>query len=140
MKKLILSTIFGFLGTFVVASLIAIFILQNLVNESLGVVRTMEEGLNFPAILIGYFLLALGMSVLYPKIKDSLGGKWYLNGFVFGYLVGVTVFIAGHLIVAGWSVIPATPLVIAGFFDSFAPAFGGIIISFFYRNKYKNSR
>ena len=134
MIRIGIAVIAGFLVTFVVASLLAVFVLQPWVNADLaGYVRTMEQGLHLPSILAGYFVLAAVMTGLYPRV--NLNEHWLWNGLLFGLTVGVAVFVAGHLIISGWSVIPAKPMLLSGLVDTLAPALGGIAIAFVYRNR-----
>ena len=134
MKKFSLSLGVGFIMNNAVATLIAMFILNPLLNSMFnGVVRTQEDGLEMPSLLSGYFLLTLCMVIGYKYF--SLDTKWYIKGIIWGFLVGSITFIAGHLIVAGWAITPPYPMLISGVLDTLATVVTGIVIAYFYRNE-----
>ena len=134
MKNFSLSLGIGFIVNNVVATLIAVFILNPLLNSMFNnTVRTQEEGLEMFSLLGGYFLLTLFMVLGYQYF--SFKAKWLKKGIVWGLLVGGMVFVAGHLIVAGWAITPPLPMLISGIFDTLATVATGIIIAYFYRNE-----
>ena len=58
MKKFTLSLGLGFIVNNVVATMIAMFILNPLLNQMFnGTIRTQKDGLEMPSLLSGYFLL-----------------------------------------------------------------------------------
>ena len=133
MKKFLISTIGGFLINNAVATAVAMALLNPLLDHHFkGTVRTMEQGLNLVALLSGYFLLTLLMVWLYPKIEWKKG--WLSNGLTFGMATGGFVFVSGHLIVAGWSVISAFPMFVSGVLDCLTTMASGVFIAFVYRN------
>lgn len=134
MKRFILSLGVGFLLNNVVSTLIATTVLNPLLNPMFnGTVRTEEQGLVFPSLLGGYFLLTLFMVLGFPYFHLNRG--WFVKGTVWGLLVGGATFISGHLVVAGWSIIPWLPMMLSGVLDTLAPIATGIIIAYFYRNE-----
>ena len=134
MKKFSLSVGLGFIVNNVVATMIAMFILNPLLNPMFnGRVRTQEDGLEMPSLLIGYFLLTLFMVIGFNHF--SFEAKWLKKGVIWGLLVGGITFVAGHLIVAGWATIPPTPMLISGVLDTLATIATGIVIAYFYRNE-----
>ena len=134
MKKFSLSLGIGFIVNNVVATLIAMFILNPLLNPMFNnTVRTQEEGLEMPALLGGYFLLTLFMVLGYKYL--SFNAKWIKKGIIWGLIIGGVVFVSGHLIVAGWAIIPPLPMLISGIFDTLATVATGIVIAYFYRNE-----
>lgn len=115
MQKFGLSLAVGFIVNNAVAALIAMFILNPLLNPMFnGVVRTQEEGLEMPSLLAGYFLLTSLMVIGFKYF--SLEAKWLKKGIIWGLLIGGNTFMAGHLIVAGWATIPPVPMIIFGNF------------------------
>jgi len=117
MKKFNLSLAVGFIVNNVVATLVAMFILNPSLNLMFnGAVRTQEEGLEMSSLLSGYFLLTLLMVLGYKYF--SLEAKWLKKGIIWGLLIGGITFVAGHLIVAGWATIPPTPMFISGILDT----------------------
>ena len=134
MKKFILSLIFGFIVNNVVATTVAMFILNPLLDPMFeGTVRPQEAGLEMPSLLSGYFLLTLLMVVGYRYF--SLDTDWLKKGIAWGLLAGGLTFLSAHLIVAGWSIIPPAPMLISGILDILAPLATGIVIASFYRNE-----
>jgi len=98
-----------------------------------GTVRTQEDGLEMPSLLIGYFLLTLLMVIGYKYF--SFEAKWLKKGLIWGLLVGGIVFVSGHLIIAGWATIPPKPMLISGILDTSATVATGIVIAYFHRNE-----
>ncbi len=134
MKKFSLSLGLGFIVNNVVATMIAMFILNPLLNPMFnGTVRTQEDGLEMPSLLVGYFLLTLLMVIGYKYF--SLEAKWLKKGIIWGLIIGGITFVAGHLIVAGWATIPPKPMLISGILDTLATVATGVVIAYFYRNE-----
>ncbi|MGK0448146.1 MAG: hypothetical protein ACJA2M_001930 [Polaribacter sp.] len=134
MKKFTLSLGLGFIVNSVVATMIAMFILNPLLNPMFdGTIRTQEDRLEMPSLLSGYFLLTLFMVIGYKYF--SLDAKWIKKGIIWGLLIGGSTFVAGHLIVAGWATIPPTPMFISRIMDTLASVVTGIVIAYFYRNE-----
>ncbi|MGL1887592.1 MAG: hypothetical protein OCD76_13835 [Reichenbachiella sp.] len=134
MKKFVISTSLGFIVNNVVATLIAIFVLNPFLNPLFeGTVRTKEEGIVMPALLGGYLLLSIMMAWLFPKLK--LEGTWMSKGLIFGLACGAMTFVAGHLIVAGWSVLPVLPMLFSGILDSISTLCTGLVIAYVYRDE-----
>jgi len=133
MKKFSLSLGAGFIVNNIVATLIALIILNPLLNSMFaGAVRTEEEGLEMPSLLGGYFLLTLFMVLAYRYFL--LTAHWLKKGVIWGLFVGGVTFVAGHLIVAGWATIPPWPMFISGVLDTLSTVATGIVIAYFYRN------
>jgi len=134
MKKFSLSLGLGFIVNNVVATLVAMFILNPLLNPLFrGTVRTQEDGLEMPSLLSGYFLLTLFMVIGYNYF--SLNTTWLKKGITWGLLVGVITFLSGHLIIAGWATIPPKPMLISGILDTLATVATGIVIAYFHRDE-----
>lgn len=132
LKKQISATLFGFIATFMANSVLAMTIIGPFLNAKLGISRDPEkDGLNFPAILIGYLLLTVVLVWLVPIVK---GKTWLQKGLIAGAMTGLAVNIAGHLITAGWSIADGTSMLFAGIIDSFATIIGAIMIAFILRN------
>jgi len=132
MKKQITATIVGFIATFVANTILAMTIIGPFLNTKIGISRNPEkDGLNFPAILIGYLLLIIFMVWLTPLVK---GKTWLQKGIIAGGMTGLAVNVAGHLITAGWSIANGSAMFFAGIIDSFATIIGGIVIAFILRN------
>lgn len=134
MKKFSLSLLIGFITNNVVGTLVAMFILNPFLNPMFNeTVRTQEEGLEMPALLGGYFVLTLLMVMAYPYL--NLKGSWIKKGALYGLLIGGIIFLSGHLIIAGWSVLPPKPMLISGVLDILSTIATGVVIAYFYRNE-----
>jgi len=132
MKKNIIATLLGFVATFIANTVLAMTIIGPFLNAKIGISRDPEkDGLNFPAILIGYLLLTVVLVWLVPIVK---GKTWLQKGLLAGAMTGLAVNVAGHLITAGWSIADGTSMLFAGIIDSFATIIGAIVIAFIFRN------
>ncbi len=132
MKKTIVAVILGFIVTFVANTIIALTIIGPLFNQALGIVRTREQGLNVPSILIGYLLVAVGMTWIIQKVQYT---GWLKAGVIVGAITGIMIFVAGHMIIAGWSTIDSSAFIYSGLFDAISPIFGGAAISYVLKRK-----
>ncbi|WP_430906621.1 hypothetical protein [Maribacter sp. 2-571] len=134
MKKFTLSVILGFIVNNVVATLVALFVLNPLLNPMFkGTLRTAEDGLEMPSLLSGYFMLTVLMVIGYKYF--ALDARWIKKGIGWGLLIGGATFLAGHLIIAGWAAIPPKPMFISGILDILATVATGITIAYIYRNE-----
>lgn len=134
MRKFALSLGFGFIVNNVVATLVAAVILRPLLGQFWeNTIRTDAQGLAFPSLLGGYFLLTLFMVIGYKYF--SMQGSWLKKGTAWGLLIGGAAFLSGHLITAGWSIIPSFPMLISGILDILAPVATGVVIGYVYRNE-----
>ena len=133
MNRLIQTLIVAFITNQATATLIAIFILNPWLNPMFeGMVRTQEMGLQHTALTSGYFVLTLLMTLGYKSF--SFQANWLLKGIIWGTVCGGMVFFSGHLIVAGWSVIPTLPLLFSGILDTISAIVTGIVIAYFYKH------
>jgi len=133
MKKFTLSLGLGFVASNVTATAIAFFLLNPLLNPHFkGMVRSTDDGLEMPALLGGYLLLTFLMVISYRYV--SLPGNWLKSGTIYGLISGGVIFVAGHLIVAGWATIPPLPMLISGVLDTTATVACGIVIAYLYRD------
>lgn len=106
MKKQIVATVVGFIATFIANTILAMTIIGPFLNAKIGISRDPEkDGLNFPAILIGYLFLTVVLVWLVPIVK---GKTWLQKGLLAGAMTGLAVNVAGHLITAGWSIADGT--------------------------------
>jgi hypothetical protein len=132
MKRTIFAVTVGFVATFVINTIIALMIIGPFFNQSLGIVRTPEQGLQIPAILIGYLIVAYGMTWILQHIRRD---GWLRPGIFVGGLTGVMVFAAGHMIIAGWSTVDTSALIYSGLFDAVSPMFGAVAIAYVLHRK-----
>jgi hypothetical protein len=116
----------GFLVTLFANTFLAMFVLQNF-SSSLLISRTMEQGLNFPALLSGYFLVAVFMYWLNCINKKN---TYLRTGVENGLATALAFNVAGYLVVAGWSIASAPHMLLASIVDSFATVFGSVVIAY----------
>ncbi|MCI4671824.1 MAG: hypothetical protein MRZ79_27020 [Bacteroidia bacterium] len=134
MKKIILSLILGFIANNMVGTLVAKFVLNPLLNPMFGeTIRSEEAGLEFPALLGGYLVLTFLMIVIYRNLQ--LEGNWMKKGLLFGLWAGGIIFLSGHLIVAGWSILPPLPMLLSGILDIPSTVATAMVIAYIYRNE-----
>jgi hypothetical protein len=130
MKKFSISLGLGFIVNNLVGTLVAMFILAPLLNPLFG--DTLRSELNMPSLLGGYFLQTLFMVIAFPFVTFST--NWVKQGLAWGALAGGLTFLSDHMITAGWSVLPVTPMIISGFIDILAPLATGLLIAYIYKN------
>lgn len=70
----------------------------------------------------------------YRYSKFSALESWWQNGLLYGFMVGISVFWAGHMTVAGWSTIPAVPMFISGLLDTLCVTAGGLGIAWIHQS------
>ena len=121
--------VLAFILSNVVAGGVAALVLQPLFNSSFGDhIRTPEEGLHIASLLGGYFLLVVLIEIALQS--GCLNGISRLQrGLSIGIYVGVSMFVAGHLVTAGWSKLDPFAMFCSGFFDTLAAVVAGIVLS-----------
>jgi hypothetical protein len=124
-KTVTLAVVVGFLATMMTNTVLALAVLAPF-NEDLGIARTKEQGLNYPALMAGYLVFALVLVWLVMLVRRP---TWVTRGAVAGGTLGVASFFAGHLITTGWSVANLAPMAFAGAVDTLAAIAGGILVS-----------
>lgn len=132
-RQFLLSLGVGFIANNLVGTLVAVLILNPLLNPMFGTtIRTAEQGLQMPSLLAGYFVLTAMMVWGYRYFNYQ--AVWWWKGILSGFLTGLIIFLAGHLIVAGWSVLPPAPMLISGVLDILSTVATGLVIAYFYRH------
>ncbi len=128
-----LAGLAGTLGAFIAGTIIAI-IMQPWIAPQFGEhIRTEQDGLLFPALIMGY--VTIGFVLAYIAPKWSIEKMSISQVAVTGLAIGLAIFLGDHLITAGWSRLPAGPMAISGFLDSFSVVFGLLAVYFVYRYK-----
>lgn len=133
MKIRALALTTGFFVTFIANAVLSILVIGPFLASPIGIVRSREAGLQVPAMIIGYMGLAVFMLWLMHRLS---GESWFRRGALAGGTTGLVVFVAGHAIVAGWSVAGATGMLLAGVVDACAATVGGIAMAFVLRNSF----
>ncbi len=124
-KRIALGLLAGFLASMIANTVLALVVLAP-INDDLGIARTTEQGLNYPALMIGYLVLA---AVLVWTVNHTNQPNWLKRGALAGFVVGAGTFIAGHLITTGWSIAKLAPMAYSGIIDTIAAIIGGIAVS-----------
>jgi len=128
MMKWIFPVGVGFVVTIVVATALAIVVLQPFVSSMFGLyIRTDADGLAFAPMLSGYMVITIALAWLMPRVRTGRSG--WLHGAVVGMVLGVAIFLGDHLVTAGWSKIPALPMLLSGLVDTLAVMAGGIAVA-----------
>lgn len=124
--RTIFSILAGFSMTFVAATIAAIA-MRPIVSPMFGqYVRTDADGLAFAPLLGGYMVIALTLVWLVPRVTTGTSG--WRHGAIIGAVLGTAVFFGDHLVTAGWSKLPALPMLISGIIDTIAVVSGGAAV------------
>ena len=130
-KKFIVATISSFLVMFIVAAIWNMFIIRNFIDLENSLVRAEPSIL---LIALGYFVLALIMSYLYPKLIQN---NTIINGFKFGALIGIIWILPFNLVLHAVYEFPQLALLIDPIWAIIEQGVGGIAIALVY-SKLKN--
>ncbi|HKK29178.1 MAG TPA: hypothetical protein VKA18_02140 [Alphaproteobacteria bacterium] len=114
--KLVIAAFAGSIVCLVTGTIIAI-LMQPYIAPHFGThIRTEEQGLLFPALLAGYFVI--GATLTWVAMLTDASAKswpWVLQT---GAALGLAIFLGDHLITAGWSQLAAIPMTISGTLDA----------------------
>lgn len=128
MMKWVLSLGTGYVVTNIAATTLAVVILQPMISPMFGsYIRTDVDGLAFAPLLVGYLVITIILAWLMPRVKSGQSG--WAHGAVVGLVLGTAVFLGDHLVTAGWSTIPALPMLLSGLVDALAVMAGGIVVA-----------
>ncbi len=116
----------GFVAMLVSGSLIAMA-MNPLVGPMFGsLVRDPErQGLQVPSLLSGYLVIVIVLT----WVLIELGRPSTWKGAKTGLVLGLGVFLGDHLVTAGWSVLPVTPMAVSGALDALAGGVGGLVLA-----------
>ena len=81
-----------------------------------------KEGLNAPSLMAGYVVIALVLAMLHRQVQPLSR----VASAQLGLTLGTAVFLGDHLVTAGWSSIPALPMLISGLLDPAQVAVGPV--------------
>ena len=128
MMKWIRPLSIGYVVMNVVATTLAVVILQPFVSPMFGLyIRTDLDGLSFAPLLAGYLVITIALVWLMPLVKS--GRSDWLHGAAVGLVLGAAVFLGDHLVTAGWSKLPALPMLLSGLVDALAVMASGIVVA-----------
>ncbi len=123
MNRSLIAIPVGFLAMFVSATVIAIA-MRPLVSPMFGpYIRTDADGLAFGPLIAGYVVITCVLAWLVPRVMTGAAG--WRHGAAVGWALGLAVFLGDHMVTAGWSKLPALPMLISGLLDSVAVMAGG---------------
>jgi len=121
-----LGTLAAFLAMNVVGALTAMVIAPLVAPQFGGLMRNpARDELQVPALLSGYAVVAIALALLLGGVEAKPPGR----SARLGLTLGLAVFLGGHLITAGWSVMPVAAMALSGVVDSLAVAFGAAAFS-----------
>lgn len=81
-----------------------------------------SDGLLFPALIGGYAVIGV-VAVLFQVGQPPAS---FAHVALRGLLLGLAVFFGGHLVIAGWSRLPAVPMAVAGLLDALSVVAGAL--------------
>lgn len=126
--KFIAAILAGTIACLVTGTMIAIAMQPFIAPHLAPHIRTEEQGLLFPALLSGYFVIGAMLTILAALTEvSSRSWTWVLQT---GAVVGLAVFLGDHLITAGWSQLAAVPMAVSGVLDSLSVLFGFCGVAF----------
>lgn len=127
MSRILLSIIAGFLAMFVTATAIAIGMRSHVAPMFGPYMRTDADGLAFAPLVGGYLVVTCALAWFVPRVSAEASG--WSRGAIVGFVLGLAVFLGDHMVTAGWSKLPALPMLISGVLDAFAVMVGGAVIA-----------
>jgi hypothetical protein len=133
MNRTLFSILGGFLAMFVTATAIAIGMRPFAAPMFGPFIRTDADGLAFAPLVAGYLIVTCILTWLVAHTTTSTKG--WRHGAMVGFALGLAVFLGDHLVTAGWSKLPALPMLISGGLDTFAVMAGGIVIAMIRRTE-----
>lgn len=92
-----------------------------------------EDGLLFPALIAGYFVIGFVLSYLAPKL--GVKNMKQTQIITLGLAIGLATFLGDHLVTAGWSRLNAGAMAFSGVLDSLSVMVGFWVVSLVHRNK-----
>jgi len=126
--KLVIATLVGTIVCLITGTIIAIA-MQPFIGPLLAPhIRTEAEGLLFPSLLSGYFVV--GAMLVAIGVLTEVSGKSWLWIFKMGIALGLAIFLGDHLITAGWSRLSAIPMAISSALDALSIVASFAAVSF----------
>ena len=128
-KKMILSTLAGFVAMFALAYLWHVIVMGSFYDEQFA--NTARAAPQFPFIVLAYLVLAILMAYIYPI--GYKGGTAVSEGIKFGILIGLLSALPSNLVTYGVSNVPslAGPIVDA-IWHVLEQGVGGIVVALVY--------
>lgn len=132
MKRHLIAILVGFVLINILSALTAILVLQPNVNSLLQPhIRSSEEGLNFLALTLGYFVVTVGLTYILTNSKP--GKSWVQRSLSAGLAVGLSVCLGDHLVTAGWSKLHMGAMAFSGLIDTIPVVVASLAIGFILR-------
>lgn len=120
--RYLIATIAASLATLVSGTVIAISMQQIIAPYFVGHIRTEEQGLLFPSLIAGYFVIGAVLTYLATRL-EAAQTNW-ISTLITGTIIGLAIFLGDHLVTAGWSLLNAPAMAFSGLLDSLSVAAG----------------
>ena len=132
--RFIIAGIVSSFATLISGTIIAI-LMQPFVAPYFGDIirKENEDGLLFPSLIAGYFIIGFCLSYLAPKLGVTSMKLFQI--LTLGAVMGLAIFLGDHLVTAGWSRLNAGAMFFSGLLDSISVAVGFLVTSLVYRYK-----
>ena len=130
MKIKFISLVLAFLVMFVLAGLFNGLVVNQFVNENIDTAMRLESP-NLALIALGYALLALLMTLIYPRVVSQPSYS-FRSGFLFGMVAGIVWLLPQALVLHGSYRFPALGLLIDPAWALLEQGIGGAIIGMIY--------
>ena len=130
-ERFVLATILSGLVMFLLAAVWNLFIVRNFVEANIPIIRSAPI---IPLIVLGYLVLALFMSCLYPRLIES-NGNTIIQGFIFGIFMGLLWMLPFNIVLHGNYEFPFISLFIDTGWAIVEQGIGGIVIALTYSFK-----
>lgn len=126
--KTLLAALAGFVTMFVTNGLLAVVVIGPLFEERYRELIAIPQ--RFPLLIIGYLIIAIALALLYPQLKPT--HSWLPRSITAGILVGLSIFLGAHTVIAGYTTIDPIGWILSGLFDSIGPMVGMLTIGYIY--------
>jgi hypothetical protein len=124
----LLAALAGFVTMFITNGLMAAVVIGPLFEERYQAIIANPQ--RFPILIIGYLIVALAMALLYPRLNPL--HSWLTRGVIAGILIGLSIFLGAHTVIAGYTTIDAVGWILSGLFDSVGPLVGMVTSAYIY--------
>ena len=130
MKIKFISLLLAFLVMFILAGLFNGLVVNQFVSENIDPAMLLESP-NLALIALGYALLALLMTLIYPRVVSQPSYS-FRSGFLFGMVAGIAWLLPQALVLHGMYRFPALGLLIDPAWALLEQGIGGAIIGMIY--------
>ncbi|NOT65638.1 MAG: hypothetical protein HOP06_06400 [Methylotenera sp.] len=126
--RTIIAGFAGGIATLISGTIIAIIMQPFVAPHFEGYIRKEgEDGLFFPALVVGYLVIGFALSYLAPKL--GVKNIKHSQILLIGLTLGMAIFLGDHLVTAGWSRLNAGAMAFSGALDSLSVMVGFWVVS-----------